>query len=173
VTGEKLSYPELLRVGPAVQWTRRSDAWGVAPVSQNAGHGVQLCVKGSRSPTTNDETETDSMQGYKEPGFNDRVAAANSAKAKALEMLKNKPKPSEAQLAERAERQRAKEAAAAEKRAAAEAAEKEKRAAAEAAAAAAEEARAAAVAAQPRVPTSEELKAARDARYAARKMRNR
>ncbi|MCJ8157950.1 DUF6481 family protein [Sphingomonas sp. LaA6.9] len=33
------------------------------------------------------------MRGFKEPGFNDRVAAANSAKAKALEMLKNKPKP--------------------------------------------------------------------------------
>jgi hypothetical protein len=62
------------------------------------------------------------MRGFKEPGFNDRVAAANSAKAKALEMLKNKPKPSEAELAERAERRRAKEAAQAEKRAAIDAA---------------------------------------------------
>lgn len=121
------------------------------------------------------------MQGFKEPGFNDRRASANSAKNKALEMLKNKPKPDEAEMAARAERQRAKEAAAAEKRAALERARAEEKAAkeqaereaAEAAAAEAAAAAAAAEAARPKLPTAEELKAARDARYAARKARKR
>lgn len=110
------------------------------------------------------------MRGFKEPSFNERVAAANSAKAKALEMLKNKPKPTEAELAERAERQRAKELAQAEKRAAIQAAREAEKAAKEQAE---REAAEAAAAARPKVPTAEELKAARDARYAARKARKR
>ncbi len=105
------------------------------------------------------------MGRFKEPSFNDRVAAANSAKAKALELLKNRPSFGEAELAERAERRRAKEAAEAEKRATAKAVR-------EAAKGAKEQGdRDAPGAAQPKVPTDEERKAARDARYAARKSR--
>lgn len=102
------------------------------------------------------------MGRFKEPSFDERVAAANGAKAKALEMLKNTPSLGEAELAERAERRRAKEAAEAEKRATAKAARE----------AAKEQAdRKAPEAARPKMPTAEELKVARDARYAARKSR--
>jgi len=121
------------------------------------------------------------MRGFKEPGFNDRVAAANSAKTRALEMLKNRPKLSKEELAERADRQRAKEAVQAAKRAAAEAAleaerdakDQAEREAAEATAEATEAARVAAEAARPKLPSDVEMKAARDARYAARKARKR
>lgn len=105
------------------------------------------------------------MGRFKEPSFNERVAAANGAKAKALEMLKNRPGPGEAELAERAERRRAKEAAEAEKRATAKAARETAKVAKE------EGDRKAPEAARPKMPTAEELKVARDARYAARKSR--
>ena len=108
------------------------------------------------------------MRGFKEPSFNERVAAANSAKAKAVEMLKRKPKLSEAELAMRVERRQAKEAAEAEKRAAAKAAREAEKVVKEQA-----ELEAAAAAVRSKVATAEELKAARDARYAARKARRR
>lgn len=111
------------------------------------------------------ETEIDLMGQFKEPSFKDRVAAANSAKAKALELLKNRPGSGEAELAERAERRRAKEGAEAEKRATAKAAREAAKGTKE------QGSRAATKAAQPKVPTAEERKAARDARYAARKSR--
>lgn len=104
------------------------------------------------------------MKGYKQPGFEDRLAAAKRAKAEALEKLRSKPQVDEAELAQRIERERAREAAAAEKRAAAKQAREE-------ALAAKEQARAEAEAAKPKPKTPEELKAARDARYAARKAR--
>lgn len=108
------------------------------------------------------------MKGYKQPGFEDRVAAAKRAKTEALEKLRSKPPVDEAELAARVERERAREIAAAEKRVAAQKAKEE------AAAAKAEQARLAAEAAEaakPKVLTPEEQKAARDAKYAARKAR--
>jgi hypothetical protein len=108
--------------------------------------------------------------GYKEPGFQERVAAANTAREKALEKLRSKPPVDEAELARKAAAQAAKEAAAAEKRAAQIAAREEARLAKiERDRIAAEEA----LANQPKVMTEEERKAARDARYAARKARKR
>lgn len=117
------------------------------------------------------------MAGYKAPDLNDRNAASRDAKARALELLKNKPAPDPEVVAARRAAAEAKEAREAERRAAHKAAiEQEKadrekaRAEAEAAAAAAAEAEAAAKR-PPVVPTAAELKAARDARYAARKAR--
>ena len=138
------------------------------------------------------------MKGFKEPGFQDRAAASARAKQSALEKLKAAPKRDPAAIAARAARQRPpqrpldrrqgstgrselaagdhdrragrrwreeKEAARrAAARAAKEAAQAEKEAQA------AREAEAAARAAPP-VRTEAELKAARDARYAARKKR--
>jgi hypothetical protein len=42
------------------------------------------------------------MKGFKDPGFQDRVAAAARAKEAALEKLKAAPKPDAAELAARA-----------------------------------------------------------------------
>ena len=104
------------------------------------------------------------MKGYKQPGIEDRLAAAKRAKAEALEKLRSKPQVDEAELAARIERERAREAAAAEKRQAAKLAKEE-------ALAAKQKAREEAEASKPKPKTAEELKAARDARYAARKAR--
>ena len=104
------------------------------------------------------------MKPYKDPSFQDRAASAADAKRKALEQLKAKPPLDEAVVAERAAAQARRQAAAAEKSAArksaAESARREK------ASAAADQAAAAASA-----PTDADRKAARDARYAARKAR--
>ncbi|TCM20444.1 hypothetical protein EDF56_102105 [Novosphingobium sp. PhB165] len=97
------------------------------------------------------------MAGYKEPGFQDRVAAASAARAKALAQLKAKPAVDPAVLAERAEKAREREELRAKR--AAERAEAKR---------IAEAAKAAAIVVP---PTEAELKAARDARYAARKAR--
>jgi hypothetical protein len=101
------------------------------------------------------------MAGYKEPSFQDRVATAKKARETALARLKAKPPVDPAVLAERAakaqEREEAKARRAAER--AAQRAEEKKLA---------EEKKAAAVVIE---PTEAERKAARDARYAARKAR--
>ena len=109
------------------------------------------------------------MASFKEPGFQERVAAAARAREAALAKLKAKPPVDESVLAARAARNEAREAAAAEKRRAAQAA----REAAEAAkrAAVAEAAEKAEAAARQAVLSEAEKKAARDARYAARKSR--
>jgi hypothetical protein len=117
------------------------------------------------------------MAAFKEPGFQERVAAAARARSEALTKLRDKPRPDEAVLAARAATRQARDAAAAEKRLAArqareEAAAERKRASALAAAAEAEAKAASAAAAAPPPALSEsERKAARDARYAARKSR--
>lgn len=105
------------------------------------------------------------MKSYKDPSFSERVGRAAEAKKKALEQLRSKPPIDEKIVAERAAARLKREAAEAEKRAAKKAAEQaaKERKAAEAAAAKA-------VGAAP-VRTEAELKAARDARYAARKNR--
>jgi hypothetical protein len=99
--------------------------------------------------------------------FQDRVGQAAEAKRKALEKLKSKPPVDPAVAEARLEAARQREARAEEKRAA----KAEKLKAAEEARAA-EEAKAATEAAATKAPLSEaERKAARDARYAARKSR--
>ncbi len=113
------------------------------------------------------------MKGYKAPSFQDRAAASASAKEKALAKMKAAPQLSEAELAERAARRIEREAAAEAKAAAAKAAREEKQRLAEEEreAAKAEAARIEEANAPPPPKTEEELKAARDARYAARKKR--
>ena len=108
------------------------------------------------------------MVAYKAPDFNERAAAARAAKEAALAKLRNKPALDPAIVAERQAARAAKEAAEAEKRRARQAAVQEEKAAR---AAAAQEAAAAAQAAAPVKLSEAELKAARDARYAARKNR--
>lgn len=104
------------------------------------------------------------MRGYKEPGFQDRTAAAQDARKKALEQLRTKPPLSEAEQAERLAKSIAKEAAARENR---EAVLRER----EAAKIARREQAEKAAANKPVALTEAERKAARDARYAARKAR--
>jgi hypothetical protein len=96
--------------------------------------------------------------------FQDRVGQAAEAKRKALDKLRSRPPVDEAAAAARQEASRNREARAEEKRAA----KAEKAKAAESARAAEAEAKAA-DSAPP--PTEAERKAARDARYAARKSR--
>lgn len=121
------------------------------------------------------------MPAFTPPTFQDRQAAAQQAKQKALDKLKAKPPVDEAVLAERRQVREAKDQALAAERAAkaeALAAAKAEKAAAKAAKLAAEEAariEAEAAAALKNVrltpPSAAEMKAARDARYAARKAR--
>jgi len=95
--------------------------------------------------------------------FQDRAAQAAKAKQKALEQYRSKPPVDEKAAAERLAAGQKRDAAKAEK-AAAKKAEREEAANAAAAASAAK-------AAEPAPPTEAERKAARDARYAARKKR--
>lgn len=106
------------------------------------------------------------MVAYREPGFQERAALAARAKSAALAQLRAKPPIDAAEQAARTARALARETADAEKRAA-------KRIASEAAAATKEaeavEASAADAQADDAVLTEADRKAARDARYAARK----
>ena len=95
--------------------------------------------------------------------FQDRINSAAQAREKALAKLKAKPPLDEKVVAERIERQAQREAKEAEKR--------EAKRAAKAAEAAALEAERSSKAATPAPKTEAELKAARDAKYAARKAR--
>ena len=111
------------------------------------------------------------MPSFKDPSFQDRTASAAQAKQRALEKLRARPPIDPAVLEERKAAQAARDEAAAkareEKKAAREQEKAEQRARAEAAAA-----EAAAAAPAPKVELTEaEKKAARDARYAARKNR--
>jgi hypothetical protein len=103
------------------------------------------------------------MTSYKEPSFQERVAHATKAKEKALKQLRSRPPLDDKVVAERKAASLKRETAKAQKTAAKQATE---RAAAEAKAA-----EASAEAAAPSPPTEAERKAARDARYAARKNR--
>jgi hypothetical protein len=100
------------------------------------------------------------MKAYREPSYQDRMGRAAKAKQKALDLLEAKPVPDEATLAVRRAAALGRDAARAEKRAARKAVDDR---------AAAEEA--IRVEEQEAAPTQEERKAARDARYAARKSR--
>lgn len=110
------------------------------------------------------------MAAYKIPDFTERAALAREAKQRALDQLRAKPAPDAETVAARQAALAARETAAAEKRAAKLAAMQAAKAEKAEAKAAAEEARKAAIV-EP--PTAAELKAARDARYAARKTRKR
>lgn len=111
------------------------------------------------------------MKGYKEPGFQDRAAASARAKTSALKQMKDAPKPDAAELAAGAARQQERDAKAAAKReeAAAKRAEKEEARAREREIKAEAKREREKPAAPPK--SEAELKAARDARYAARKKR--
>jgi hypothetical protein len=111
---------------------------------------------------------------FKDPSFQDRQAAAQIAKQKALDKLKAKPPVDEAVLAERRQAWEAQQKALADEREAkaeARAAAKAEKAAAKAAEIEAAEAAAALKAARLKPASAAEMKAARDARYAARKAR--
>lgn len=116
------------------------------------------------------------MASFKDPSFQDRVASAAKAKQKALDQLKAKPAVDETVMAERRAAWEMREQALSEERATkAEAAAAAKVAKAELKAAAVAEAKEVAARKAARLkPASEaEMKAARDARYAARKARQR
>jgi len=101
------------------------------------------------------------MAGYKTPDFNERAAAARAAKQEALDQLRNKPAPDPALVAERQAVRAARESAAQERDAARQLKLKEAKAA-----------KLVKKTVDPET-TEAELKAARDAKYAARKARKR
>ena len=109
------------------------------------------------------------MAGYKEPSFQDRVAAATDARAKALARLQARPALDPAVQAAREAKAREREAVQAEKRKA----DQDKREAqrAEQRVKAQELAEAATTSGAKPQLTEAERKAARDTRYAARKSR--
>ncbi|GLV20577.1 hypothetical protein TomMM35A_04370 [Sphingobium sp. TomMM35A] len=108
------------------------------------------------------------MKRYKEPHFQERIAAAASARTEVLEQLRTKVPVVRAVTLDQAERRLAKEAAAREKRQQALLAAKEQKAARRAQA----NEMAAAKAPNQKPELSEaERKSARDARYLARKKR--
>jgi hypothetical protein len=111
---------------------------------------------------------------FKNPSFQDRVASAGKAKQKALDALKAKPPVDEAVMAERRAAREAKEEALAAARAAkaeANAIAQAEKAAQDAAKKAEAEEIAALKAARLKPASAADMKAARDARYAARQSR--
>ena len=112
------------------------------------------------------------MVAYTAPGFQERASASATAKRRALAMLRARPVADADVLAAAKERRVAAEKANAEKRAAA-LAEREALAAAKRESKAEALRAVEAAAAVPVVPTEADRKAARDARYAARKANKR
>jgi hypothetical protein len=111
---------------------------------------------------------------FKDPSFQDRVAAAGKAKQKALDHLKARPPIDEAVMAERRRARESREEALTNERTAvaeADAAARAERARVQATEQAEADAAAALKASRLKPATPEEMKAARDARYAARKAR--
>ena len=106
------------------------------------------------------------VSSFKNPSFQERIGNAAEAKKRALEQLRSKPPIDERIAAERQEKSLARQAKIEAKSAARKAALQADK---EARVAKAEQAKAKAAASAPR--TEAELKAARDARYAARKAR--
>lgn len=104
------------------------------------------------------------MRSFKDPSFQDRIGSAAEAKKKALDNLRSKPPLDEKLVAERQAARLKREATAVAKRDARKAADQAERDSK----AAEQEQQAAAASA---LPTEAERKAARDARYAARKSR--
>lgn len=114
------------------------------------------------------------MPSFKNPSFQDRVASADKAKQKALDRLKAKPPVDEAVMAQRREAWEAEEQARSAERAAkaeANAAAQAEKAAQKAAKAAADKEASELKAARLKPASAADMKAARDARYAARQSR--
>jgi len=114
------------------------------------------------------------LRSFKDPSFQDRVASASKAKQKALDQLRAKPPVDEALMAARRQEREARDRALEEERAGKareKAATRAEKASVKAAELAAAEAAVALKAARLKPSTPEEMKAARDARYAARKAR--
>ena len=114
------------------------------------------------------------MASFKNPSFQDRVAAAGKAKQKALDRLKAKPAVDATIMAERRDAWEAQEKALSAERAAkaeANAIAQADKASQKAAEAAKVEAAAALKAARLKPANAADMKAARDARYAARQSR--
>ena len=114
------------------------------------------------------------MASFKNPSFQDRVASAGLAKQKALDRLKAQPPVDETVMAERRQAWEAKEEALAAERAAkskANAAAQAEKAAQKAARTAEAEEASALKAARLKPASAADMKAARDARYAARQSR--
>jgi len=114
------------------------------------------------------------LPSFKDPSFQDRVASAVKARQKALDQLRAKPPVDEALMAKRRQEREVREQALADDRALkadANAAAKAEKAAANASQLAEAEAAAALKAARLKPASPEQMKAARDARYAARKAR--
>jgi hypothetical protein len=103
------------------------------------------------------------LASFKDPSFQQRVGQSADSKRKALEQLRQRPAPDEKIVAERKAARLRRETAKAEKSAA--------KKAAESALADSKAAEAAAKAAAPPPASEADKKAARDARYAARKKR--
>ncbi len=110
------------------------------------------------------------MAGYKEPGFQERVAIATQARESALAKLKSKPQLDETEIARLKAEHEASVAAKLEKSAAIKAAREAEREAEREAKRIREEEAALAAAPPPKM-SDEERKAIRDAKYAARKAR--
>ena len=111
---------------------------------------------------------------FKDPSFQDRVASASKAKQKALDQLKAKPPVDQELMATRRQERETRERAVEEEWAAKareKAAAKAEKASLKAAELVAADAAAALKAARLKPSSPEEMKAARDARYAARKTR--
>jgi hypothetical protein len=111
---------------------------------------------------------------FKDPSFQDRVAAARDAKQKAINQLKAKPPVDQAIMAQRREAWDSREKAVSEERgskAEAAARAKAEKAAAKTAQLAEADAAAALKAERLKPASASEMKAARDARYAARQAR--
>lgn len=114
------------------------------------------------------------MAAYKDPSFQDRVSAARNAKQKAIDQLKAKPPVDEAVMTQRREAWQLQEEALLQERASkAEAAKatKAEKASAKASQIAEAEAAAALKAERLKPASAADMKAARDARYAARQAR--
>jgi hypothetical protein len=114
------------------------------------------------------------LASFKDPSFEDRVTSARNAKQKALDGLKAKPPVDAAVMATRRQERETREEALAQVRTAKaqeKAAAKAEKASMKAAELAAAETAAALKAARLKPASPEEMKAARDARYAARKAR--
>lgn len=114
------------------------------------------------------------MASFKDPSFQDRVASAGKAKQKALDKLKAKPPIDEAIMAERRRARELREQTLSEERAAkveANAAAKADKAAMKAAQLGAAKAAEELKAARLKPASAADMKAARDARYAARQAR--
>lgn len=127
--------------------------------------GARMIATPARLAAATNDDEDVRMAGFKLPDFNDRMGASALAKQKALEQLRAKPPVDDAVVAAKAAAREAREAADADKRAAKRAAEDEAKRLKK------EKALATPKPVEPVQMTEAEQKAARDARYAARKNR--